>query len=276
MREALQHTQELLDSGTPFVAVTLVDAKGSTPQDPGSRMLVTESGRHWGTVGGGRVEAKVLAEAAEFLSEPNPVQHTRLVHWSLNKDVGMTCGGSVTLFFERHHAHSWTIAIYGAGHIAQVLIPLLLTLECRIVCLDTREEWLARLPASSKLEIRHEPDLPATVDSIPEIAFVLLMTQGHATDRPILQHFLERGGQAFRGVIGSRAKGATIRKELAESGLSDSQISGFCCPLGLSLGTNHPQEIAISITAQLLHERDRQFGKVHPRNPIPEESQVLE
>ena len=55
MREVLKHTQELLDSGTPFVAVTLVDAKGSTPQDPGSRMLVTESGRQWGTVGGGRV-----------------------------------------------------------------------------------------------------------------------------------------------------------------------------------------------------------------------------
>ena len=270
MREVLKHTQELLDSGTPFVAVTLVDAKGSTPQDPGSRMLVTESGRQWGTIGGGRVEAKTLAEAAEFLSESNPTHQTRLVHWSLNKDVGMTCGGSVTLFFERHHAHPWTIAIYGAGHVAQVLIPLLLTLECRIVCLDTREEWLSQLPASPKLETRHETDLPATVGSFPETTFVLLMTQGHATDRPILQRFLERGDQAFLGVIGSRAKGATIRKELAESGLSEKQISGFCCPLGLSLGTNHPQEIAISITAQLLHERDCQFGVIHTRNSLPE------
>ena len=270
MREALQRIQELLDSETPFVVVTLVDEKGSTPQDAGSRMLVINSGRHWGTVGGGRVEAKALNVAAEFLNESNPTHQTRLVHWSLNKDVGMTCGGSVTLFFERHHAHPWTIVIYGAGHVAQVLIPLLLTLDCRVVCLDSREEWLGQLPASPKLEVRHEPDLPATVESFPETAFVLLMTQGHATDGPILQRFLERGGQVFLGAIGSRAKGATIRKELAESGLSEAQISGFYCPLGLSLGTNHPQEIAISITAQLLHERDRQFGVVHTRNSLPE------
>ncbi|MGA1597481.1 MAG: xanthine dehydrogenase accessory protein XdhC [bacterium] len=272
MREFLTECTTLLDSGTPFVAVTLVEAKGSTPQDSGSRMLVTPSGRHWGTVGGGRVEAKALQEASDFLQEARPLPLTRLLHWNLNKDVGMTCGGSVTLFFERHRSHPWTIVIYGAGHVAQTLIPQLLPLECRLICLDSRPEWLERLPSSPKLEIRHEEALSESVNAIPPEAFVLFMTQGHATDRPILARFLERGSQAFLGVIGSRSKAATLRKELRESGFSEAQLQSFSCPLGLSLGTNHPHEIAISISAQLLHERDRRFGKVHPRNPLPLEA----
>ena len=269
MQEYLKETLKLLDSQIPFVFVILVEDSGSTPQDTGSRMLVTSMGRHWGTIGGGRVEVKAIEEAQNLLCESSPLPQTRLHHWNLNKDVGMTCGGSVSIFFERSPVLGWTIALYGAGHIGQVLVRLLLNLECNIICLESRKEWLDRLPDHQTLRKRLEPDLPATVESISKQTFVLLMTPGHTTDRPILKRFLERGGQSFLGVIGSRAKAATLRKEMSSEGFSPSQLSSFCCPLGLSLGSNHPYEIAISITAQLLHERDRLFGILHQRNPLP-------
>ena len=268
MREAfLRAFSELFAQQTPFVSVTLVEAKGSTPQDAGSRMLVTASGRHWGTVGGGRVEQKALQEAQTLLQQwaPGPC----FQRWNLNKDVGMTCGGSVSLFFEPVHVHPWQVVVYGAGHVAQALIPLLLPLDVQVSCLDSRAEWLERLPEASNLHLQEAADLPATVDSISPHAFVLCMTSGHRTDRPILQRFLERGGQAFLGAIGSRAKAATLRRELQENGLTAEQVQSFFCPLGWSVGTNHPQEIAISITAQLLHERDQRAGVEHHRNPLP-------
>ncbi|MDP7622224.1 MAG: XdhC family protein, partial [SAR324 cluster bacterium] len=142
--------QALLEEGTSFVCVTLVDIKGSTPRAQGGRMLVTASGLHYGTVGGGLVEAKALEYARVLLGETNPAEQTKFVEWNLNRDLGMSCGGSVKLFFERFHANPWEIIVFGAGHVAQALIPLLLTLECKLTCLDTRNEWLSNLPETPK------------------------------------------------------------------------------------------------------------------------------
>ncbi|HEX2059223.1 MAG TPA: XdhC family protein, partial [Thermoanaerobaculia bacterium] len=90
---------DLLESGTPFVAVTVVDTLGSTPQDKGSKMLVTPAGRVFGTVGGGKIEARAIAEAQAMLSDA-AAPPTRFHQWSLEKDIGMTCGGIVRVYFE--------------------------------------------------------------------------------------------------------------------------------------------------------------------------------
>lgn len=252
--------EEFRENQTPVVSVILVDAIGSTPQDRGSKMLVTEEGLAFGTVGGGRIENRAIETAKNLLQEGNPNRLTHFVDWNLQKDIGMTCGGSVKLYFEAFYFHPWTIAVFGAGHIANVLIPLLLNLDCRVICLDTRQEWLDKLPQSPKLSIIHTNDLPQTVDIISEKAFVLLMTKGHTTDRPILQKFLERGDQPFIGVIGSKSKAAIIRKELRENGTPKERCHQFVCPLGLSIGSNHPYEIAISMAAELIEVRDRVFA----------------
>ena len=95
------------------------------------------------------------------------------------------------------------------------------------------------------------------------------MTQGHRSDFYVAQRFLERNEQPFIGVIGSRSKATTLKRELKKEGLGEEKTKHLFCPLGFSLGGNHPQEIAVSITAQLLYERDKLFGKTHPRNPVP-------
>ena len=272
MEKYLRQMQVLLDAGTSFVSVILVEAKGSTPRAQGGRMLVTESGLHSGTVGGGLVEAKALQFAQDFIAETTLTEQTKFVEWNLNRDAGMSCGGSVKLFFERFQTNNWEIVIYGAGHVAQALIPLLLTLESQLTCLDTRQEWLDKLPESPKLKKLCVKSLPETVEKTPEKAFVLIMTQGHRSDFHVAQRFLKKHEQPFLGVIGSRSKAATLKRELKKEGLSDAVTESLVCPLGFSLGGNHPQEIAISITAQLLYERDKLFNKIHPRNSVPEQA----
>ena len=179
-------------AGAAFVLVTLVESLGSVPQDTGAKMLVTAAGRHTGTVGGGRVEARALTLAQEMLAAN--ASAPRFVEWTLKGDVGMTCGGAVKFYFEPHPAGgaAWTIAIFGAGHIAQALVPVLAPLPCKILCFDSRAEWLGKIPQAHNVVATALAELAPAVDTLPADAFVLCMTQGHQTDRPLLHRALGR------------------------------------------------------------------------------------
>ena len=247
-------------AGAPFVLVTLVEAIGSVPQDAGAKMLVGPAGLEAGTVGGGRIEAKAIELARELLRRSGPgAAQTQFVEWTLKGDAGMTCGGAVKLYFEPHPGAEarWTIAVFGAGHIAQALLAVLAPLPCRILCFDTRSEWLAGVPTARNVVKEQVPDLALALDRVPDDAFVLCLTQGHKTDRPILHRALVERRFPFLGAIGSDAKAAVLRRELAADGVPAGRLAEFHCPLGLDIGTNHPHEIALSIAAQLLQVRDR-------------------
>lgn len=246
---------ELLFSNTPFVMVTLVDVIGGAPQNPGSKMLVTHEGLYAGTVGGGKVEFKAINEAKALLETRST--KTSFVEWNLKKDVGMSCGGIVRIYFEALHSNPWKIAVFGAGHVANALIPHLLALDCQVQCVDPRKEWLSKLPQSRKLKITHTEDMVSEVKHLDPDTFVLLMTMGHSSDLPILLEILRTKKFPYLGVIGSRAKAARIKKDIEEANLPPSCKEAFYCPVGLDLGNNHPHEIAISVIAQLLQERDK-------------------
>lgn len=230
---------------------TLVETVGSTPADPAAKMLVTAAGIDRGTVGGGRVEARAIQEAQSMLQLGDAY---RSVDWSLKADIGMTCGGRVRLFFEAVGVTTWPIVIFGAGHVAQALTRLLVTLPCQVTCIDPRADWLGRLPDGVRTVAA--PDPSDEVAKLPEDAYVLCMTRGHASDLPVLQRAFELGRRfPYLGVIGSDAKAAVLRKELTAAGVpSEQQV--FHCPIGLPIGSNHPSEIAVSIAAQLLSVRD--------------------
>jgi xanthine dehydrogenase accessory factor len=258
----VERLAELAAQGAPFVSVTLVETIGSTPSDTGSKMLVTAAGLDCGTVGGGRVEAHAIEHAQAMLREPAGSSPTRLVEWNLQRDVGMTCGGVVKLFFETYNHSQWQIAIFGAGHVAAAVIHCLTPLECRITCVDPRADWLGRIPENSRLAKVCSGDPPSEVALLPESAFVLCMTMGHRTDRPILERiFLENRRFPFLGVIGSKAKRSVLTRELAASGISPEQLAEIHCPVGLDLGSNQPGEIAVSVVAQLIQQRDAWRGK---------------
>lgn len=201
------------------------------------------------------MEFKAINEAKSLLE--NKSHETALYEWNLQKDVGMSCGGIVRVYFEAFLSKSWKIAVFGAGHVANALIPLLLMLDCRVSCVDPRDVWLNKLPRSPKLKVIQAEEMVSEVKHLDEDTFVLLMTMGHSTDLPILLEILRTKQFPYLGVIGSKAKAVRIKKDIDEAGFPPACKEAFFCPIGLDLGSNHPQEIAISVAAQLIQERDR-------------------
>jgi xanthine dehydrogenase accessory factor len=243
---------ELNEKGESFVMVTLTAHRGSAPQDPGAKMLVTTSGLYAGTVGGGKVEMAAIKKAAEILNASTQQPPLSLV-WNLQTEIGMSCGGEVSFLFEHFMVTSWPIVIFGAGHVAQALSRILSKLNCSITCVDPREEWLSKFEG---VKVIQHPDPKQLIPSFDPKSFFLVMTMGHAYDVPILLDIAKLAPNApYVGVIGSDIKGMKIRKELAEAGVSQDFIDKLKCPMGLDLGSNHPYEIAISISAQLLQVR---------------------
>jgi len=112
-------------------------------------------------------------------------------------------------------------------------------------------------PGTWAIAIIHSASPESIVPTLPDKTFLLAMTMGHATDRPVLRRALTERNFPFIGVIGSAAKAEILRNELIADGVAPERASGFHCPVGLDFGTNHPHEIAISIAAQLISERDR-------------------
>ena len=247
---------ELAAANMPFVSVTVVDTLGSTPQDRGSKMLVTHEGRYFGTTGGGKIEARCIEEAKRLLDD-HTAPKTRYFQWSLEKDIGMTCGGIVRVYFEAFNVTRWNIVIFGAGHVANSVVEILSKLDCRITCIDTREEWLARITDSPRVRRVHATDMRASVKDIPDNSFVVLMTMGHSSDSPILIEILRTRHFPYLGVIGSHSKAKRLKQDIAAAGLPEEAQKAFYCPIGLEIGSDAPQEIAISVAAQLLQERDR-------------------
>lgn len=251
----VEELSAMVASGEPFVSVTVVEKTGSVPAEPGAKMLVTAAGRRTGTVGGGRAEAEAIEHAIGMLGDASAPQ-TRFVSWNLTKDLGMSCAGVVRLFFEIYNAPRWTIAIFGAGHVANALAHVLISIDCRVLVFDTRQEWLDRLPASPRLVATRPDTLTSVVPSLPADAFVLLMTTGHEADLEVLLEVLRAREFPYVGMIGSATKAKRTRQQLADAGIEQSKIASVTCPIGLPFGSNHPSEIAISIAAQLLERRD--------------------
>lgn len=254
--DVMRAMNELMDSGISIVVVTVAGLKGSVPGELGGKAVVTAEGLVAGTLGGGKVEAKAIAEATAMLAG-GPT--CAIQQWNLQRDVGMTCGGEMTFFFERiAGAPEWHLLVFGAGHVSQALVRVLAAIRCRVDVVDVRPDWLAKLPLVKNIHAHHLATFEEGVKLARENSFIISISQGHATDRPVLREVLRAFPNIpFLGVIGSAAKRAVLLRELSEDGIAKTQLDRVICPVGLALGGNDPAEIAISITAQLLEARDR-------------------
>jgi len=245
--------------GLPIVVVTLTGERGHAPQDLGARMVVSQEGILFGTIGGGKIELRCIEEARKMLTDRSALRHQSFT-WNLQRDIGMSCGGEVSVLFESFsNEHEWRIALFGAGHIVQELAPLLLKLDCKLSVIDPRAEWLDRIADHSRLTKLHRADMVSVVRELPEDSFVAIITMGHATDYPILREALMHRRFPYLGVIGSKVKRIKIDSELRDdfkrAGLNEGEIAPFHCPMGEDYGKNDPAEIAISIAAQMLATR---------------------
>lgn len=252
----LEAFENLKSQGEDFVVVTLVNIIGAAPQEMGARIIVTKAGLQFGTVGGGKVEKRSIEEAQMLLKNATVGPH--FTHWNLQKDIGMTCGGVVNFFFETFRQETqWTVAVFGAGHICQELVPLLTKLSCRVICIDPRQDWLAKFEKASNLKLIKTDDMQSVVDSLPDKTFIVISTMGHGFDLPILiKAMQQRERFSYVGNVGSHQKSLRLQNDLKVAGLTEDIIQQFYCPIGEKLGHNIPIEIAISITAQILKVRD--------------------
>lgn len=259
---------QLMEDGDPFVVGTLLSTRGHAPQDPGAKIIINQNGLLDGTIGGGKLEGRVILEAQDLLlnQHSGPV----LFDWNLQTDIGMSCGGSVLVLLESYFQTRWHIVLFGAGHVAQALCRTLQNLNCRITCVDPRPEWIERLPKSPKLQSYVIAEMAEFAAEIPENSFCVVVTKGHQTDFPILQILLQRSDLPFVGSIGSKVKARLMKADLARAGLSADEIARLHCPVGLELDTRLPEEIAISIAAQLLQKRnDSTNMRQQPRKSDP-------
>nr|BDT29654.1 xanthine dehydrogenase accessory protein XdhC [Bacteriovorax sp. HI3] len=250
----LERILELQDSGETFIVATLVNTRGSAPQEVGAKVLVGEKGYIDGTIGGGKVEERVIAHSKEMLRTNMANDYAE---WNLQTDIKMTCGGVVSFFFERvQKKPSWEIAVFGAGHVAQEVVRLLLKLECSLTCVDPRQEWLDKLPEHHKLKKIQTSEMKDVVATLRPGTFIASMTMGHAFDLPILHAAMERNVFPYIGAIGSDSKAAVLRADLKKQNVSPDLIAKLYCPIGEPIGNNTPVEIAISIVAQMIKLRD--------------------
>ena len=255
------------DNKKSFVVVTLVNSKGSAPQEVGARLIATQDGYFAGTVGGGKLEKAAIEKSIEFLKTGQIGSH--FVEWNLQKDIGMSCGGIVSLFFEIHNLKKiWNIAVFGAGHVSQELIRVLLRLECQITCIDSRAEWLERLPENTKLQKVLMNPMEKFVPQLTSEMFVVSATMGHSTDLPILAAILGTKDLPYVGAIGSDVKAKKLRQNLRDLQVDEKKITSFFCPIGEEIGNNTPEEISISIAAQLLRVRTDYLANEPQLEPI--------
>ncbi len=241
----------LTAEGRPFVLATVIETGGSTPQKPGSKMVVLADGSTRGTVGGGAIELQIVESAKALLASP---EQSRLLETHLTHDLGMCCGGKMRVFLEKHAAAA-QLFIFGAGHVGKELAHVAHRVGFRVTVVDDRAEWASRerFPDADALLVRHPAELARTLEGGLDCYFCIT-THDHPLDQAVLEALLPRPS-AYLGVIGSRRKAERFRMRLRAAGFSDEALARVKSPMGLPIHALTPAEIAISILAELISLR---------------------
>jgi xanthine dehydrogenase accessory factor len=254
-----QALAEIEKSAESAALCTVVKSEGSTPRHVGSKMLVYPDGHFVGTVGGGDLEHRVLDEAWMALSDGQ----ARLLHYNMadpsRGDPGV-CGGQVEVFVEPI-LPAPTVVVVGAGHVGKAVAHLAKWLGFRVAVSDDRPEFSNKetTPDADAFFSCLMADLPKHL-KIDRRTFLVLTTRGSSVDAEGLPPLLDTPA-AYIGVIGSKRRWATTVKELKARGVSDESIARIHSPMGLELQAETPEEIAVSILAEILMIRDRGTGK---------------
>lgn len=249
---------ELQQRGEPSVLVTIIEERGSTPRNAGSKMVVTAE-RIYETIGGGHLEFKAMAIAREMLTSGS--RDTRLERFSLGASLGQCCGGATVLLFEPMDQPQAQIALFGAGHVGRALAPLLASLPCKVRWIDSREsEFPEQVPAGVEKVVNDE--VVDEVDALPSGSYFIVMTHNHQLDLELTAAILKRNDFAYFGLIGSRTKRVKFEHRLRERGFASETVQRMRCPMGLAeVKGKLPVEIAISIAGEIIATYNATFGQ---------------
>jgi xanthine dehydrogenase accessory factor len=249
--ELFAEIAQLVVEGQEFVLATVIESGGSTPQKPGSKMVVLADGSVRGTVGGGAIEMQITQAAKEMFeaSHTSKVIETHLTH-----DLGMCCGGKMKVFLEKHPAAA-RLWIYGAGHVARELAALAKRVGFRVTVVDQRPEWSnrERFPTADDLLLRDPAD-HAREQAGGANCYYCVTTHDHPLDQAVVEALLRKPA-AYLGLIGSRRKAERFKMRLLAGGFSEADLERLRSPMGTPINALTPAEIAVSIVGELIERR---------------------
>lgn len=256
--DCLREELEARRARKSYAVVTIVQADGSTPRSSG-KMLVYEDGSSRGTVGGGSIEQLARQDAVTAIGRGANV----LKRYDLTGEgsgTGMTCGGQMTLFIEVFRA-SPLLVVCGGGHVGGSLIRMARPVGFEVLLVDDRPEEIIAEAVALADRFLPVKDFEAELRAFPiePGAFYVIATHGHACDEDALAAALTKEG-AYVGMLGSRKKIGALFARMRERGFADEQLSAVYTPIGLDLGGETPEEIAVSILSEILMVKNGRGG----------------
>jgi xanthine dehydrogenase accessory factor len=259
-QEVFSALSQALARGEEVALVTIVSSTGSTPQRVGAKMLVYADGRTVGTIGGGCYENDAFWKAREAIGARRPLN----VRYELTDDIaeesGLICGGQMEVFIEPVEPAP-DVYIFGAGHVGYFLARMAHETGFRVHVVDDREKFASTERFGDAIDVIVD-DIPTWLDAheLPPTAYAVIVTRGHKHDLDVLRSLL---GTPLRyvGLIGSKAKVKRIFDALRDEGITAESLRKVHAPIGLDIGAITPQEIAVSILAELIGVKHGRIGE---------------
>lgn len=236
--------------GLSYVLITVISAAGSTPRENGCKMVVSIDSQ-FDTIGGGHLEHMATQKARALLYQGKDQQ--LIESYPLASKLGQCCGGAVKILFEAHCQHTQHVAVFGMGHVAQALIPILSQLPLQISWIDQRENLVDTKQVANNVKCIVDEDCIANMAELPDASWAIILTHNHQLDYELVEQGLKQGRLGYLGMIGSQTKANRFRLRLANRGFSQEQIASLVSPIGkLDIAGKRPIEVAVSIAAQLI------------------------
>ncbi|MHC4600220.1 MAG: XdhC family protein, partial [Planctomycetota bacterium] len=235
---------ELERKGTPFALATIVAVSGSAPRHVGARMIVLSDGSTFDTLGGGGLEKRVTEDALGALASGRSALRTYGLRPEGEGGIGAECGGEAKVFIEVR-GDGPRLVVIGGGHVGSAIARSAVPLGFALTVVDAREDFASpgRFPPGTEV-VHADPARPETAATIPEGGYVVILTHSHTLDQEALRHMIVRKPR-YIGMIGSRRKAAAVLARLREEGVDPEALGTVCTPVGLDIGAETPEEIAL-------------------------------
>jgi xanthine dehydrogenase accessory factor len=252
---------KLRRAGNRGALATIVHTNGSIPSYESSRMLVREDGSIAGTIGGGCVEADVWAAAKEVMKLEAPRKMVFNLNHEATYDNGLICGGTLEIFVEPLLPQP-VLYIFGGGHVSMALAQSAHTAGFAIGIIDDRETFAnaERFPMAHEIYTTYEDAFEKLKPNAS--SYLVIVTRGHRDDMRVLE-WAAKTDARYIGMIGSKRKVLSVYEALEREGISIEKLARVHAPVGLEIGALTPEEIAISITAELIAVRRQAVGLAH-------------
>jgi xanthine dehydrogenase accessory factor len=254
---------ELLEArsrGFPCALVTVAAAQGSVPRQAGTKMIVYSSGKTSGTIGGGKAEALAIQDALRCL-ETGKIELKRYPLREGEPDsFGAICGGEIVLLIEPQPSGE-SVYLFGAGHCAAAIARLARSCELNVFVVEDREDALSNFEHANQKHLCKSPADFVSKHTWFQTDAILLVNRNYVMDRETLKAVLQTSGYGYVGMIGSKRKVRKVYDELGDLGVKPESLSQVHAPIGIDIGADSPEEIAISVMAEVLAVLRKRSGK---------------